>query len=457
MTAVIRCRATGAIVAFAATAMMALPAWAQSLDEALVQAYVSNPTLISARAELRAVDETISQALSGYRPTVAASGDLAYERQETSISSWATSHPNDVGITLTQPLYRGGSTVAGTAQADNLINSQREFLTATEQNVLLSGVTVYINVILAQAVLDLSRNNEDRLERQLQATEDRFRVGEVTRTDVSQAKASLANAVADRLAAQGALAAARADYEEIIGSPAGELANPSPLTGLPASSDHALEIAENEHPTILSAQYAELAAVDNVDVEFGDLLPEVDLVGSYFQNYDVAVGINRQNIAAVMARVTVPLYQAGFQSSEVRQAKQIVSQRRGEIDEARRLVLADVITAWEQLATARAQITAFQESVSANEIALEGTQREADVGERTVLDILDAEQALFESQINLVTAQRDEVVASYGLQSSVGRLTAANLQLPVEIYDVDAYYREARDAWWGWGGLEVED
>ncbi len=457
MKAVMRGRTAAAIIALAATALTVIPVWAQSLEDALSEAYVGNPTLLSARAELRAVDENIAQALSGYRPTVEASGDLAISRTETNVTNWSTTHPNSAAVSVVQPLYRGGRTVAGTSQADNLILAQREFLTATEQDVLLSGVTVYIDVILAGAVLELSRNNEERLERQLQATEDRFRVGEVTRTDVSQAKASLANAVADRLAAEGALASARADYQEIIGSPPGELANPGPLSGVPASSEHALEIAENEHPTILAAQYNELAAIDTVDVEFGDLLPEVSLVGSYIRDYDIGFGVNRRDVASIMAEVTVPLYQAGFQSSEVRQAKQIAAQRRDEIAEARRLVLADVITAWEQLTTARAQITAFQEQVDANEIALEGTQREAEVGERTVLDILDAEQALFESQINLVTAQRDEVVASYGLQSSIGRLTAANLQLPVEIYDVDSYYQDARDAWWGWGGLEAED
>jgi TolC family type I secretion outer membrane protein len=330
-------------------------------------------------------------------------------------------------------------------------------LIATEQDVLLSGVSVYINVILAEAVLELSRNNEERLQRQLQATEDRFRVGEVTRTDVSQAKASLASAVADRLAAEGSLASARADYQEIIGSPPGALSNPGPLSGLPASPEHALEIAEREHPSILGAQYSELAAVDNVDVEFADVLPDVSLVGSVFRFYDVATGIDPQDVAEISAQVTVPLYEAGLDSADIRQAKQVVSQRRREVDEARRLVLADVITAWESLTTSRAQITAFEEQVAANEIALEGTQREADVGERTVLDILDAEQALFESQISLVTAQRDEVVASYGLQSAIGRLTAVNLELPVEIYNVQLYYDEARDTWWGWGGLEVED
>ena len=151
------------------------------------------------------------------------------------------------------------------------------------------------------------------------------------------------------------------------------------------------------------------------------------------------------------------MYQAGVASSEIRQAKQDVYQLREQVFETRREILADVITAWEDLITARAQISAFQESVSANEIALEGTQREAEVGERTVLDILDAEQALFESQVDLVTAQRDEVVASYSVQSAIGRLTAERLQLPVEIYDVEQYYREARDSWWGWGGLEVEE
>jgi len=448
---------TGLIVAAAAGAGLACPAAAQTLDEALAQAYLSNPTLLAARSELRAVDESIAQALSGYRPTLEASGDLAAAREQNSVSDWRTTHPNNVELTLSQPLYTGGRTEASVTAADNLIYAQREFLTATEQEVMLSVITVYTDVILAQAVLDLSRNNEERLQRQLQATEDRFRVGEVTRTDVSQAKASLASAVADRLAAEGALAAARADYESVVGSPPGELTNPGPAMGLPTTSDSALDIAEIEHPIIRGAQYAELAAIADVDVQFADLLPQVSLVGVLSRNYDVAIGLDRQDTAAVLAQVTVPLYQAGLPSSQVRQAKQVVAQRRDEIDEARRQILSNVITAWEQLTTAQAQITAFEEQVAANEIALEGTQREAEVGERTVLDILDAEQALFESQISLVTAQRDEVVASYGLQSAMGRLTAAHMGLPVPLYDVNTYYREARASWWGWGGLEVEE
>ncbi|MEM7121194.1 MAG: TolC family outer membrane protein [Pseudomonadota bacterium] len=445
------------LAAGAALVVSAVPLHAQSLEEALVQSYLSNPTLMAARAQLRSVDENIAQALGGYRPTVTATGDLTQEWTETDVTSWDSSNPNSLNLTITQPLYTGGETEASTKVAENQIYAQRQSLLSTEQTVLLDVVTVYMNVVLARAVLELNRNNESRLERQLQATQDQFRVGEVTRTDVSQAQASLATAVADRLAAEGSLASAGADYEEIIGSPPAELSNPGPLVGIPATSDQASEIAETEHPDILSAQFFELAAIDGVDVEEADLLPDVDLVGSYTRNYDVSTTIDRQDVATIMAEVTVPLYQAGVASSEIRQAKQDVYQLREQVFETRREVLADVITAWEDLITARAQISAFQESVAANEIALEGTQREAEVGERTVLDILDAEQALFESQVDLVNAQRDEVVASYAVQSAIGRLTAERLQLPVELYDVEAYYREARDSWWGWGGLEVEE
>ncbi len=456
MNVVFRSAYAGMVVG-AALMVGAASAKAQSLEEALVQSYLSNPTLMGARAQLRSVDENIAQALGGYRPTVSATGDLTQEWTETNVTSWDSSNPNSLNLTITQPLYTGGETEANTRVAENQIYAQRQFLLSTEQSVLLDVVTVYMDVVLARAVLELNRNNESRLERQLQATQDQFRVGEVTRTDVSQAQASLATAVADRLGAEGSLASAAANYEEIIGSPPAELSSPGPLVGIPSTSEQASGIAESEHPDILQAQFAELAAIDGVDVEAADLLPDVDLVGSYTRSYDVSTAIDRQDVATIMAEVTVPLYQAGVVASEIRQAKQDVYQLREEAFEARREVLADVITAWEDLITARAQISAFQESVSANEIALEGTQREAEVGERTVLDILDAEQALFESQVDLVTAQRDEVVASYTVQSAIGRLTAERLQLPVEIYDVEAYYREARDTWWGWGGLEVEE
>jgi len=433
-------------------ALAVAPAHGQSLEEALVMAYANNPKLLAARAELRSVDEQISQALSGYRPTVSSSGSYGYERSETNLTSWESSNPSSIGINLSQPLYQGGGTQAAVSQADNVIDAQRANLTATEQQVLLDTVTAYMDVVLARQVLDLAINNEARLARQLEATEDRFRVGEVTRTDVSQARASLANAQASRVSAEGDLIASNARFEEVIGVQPADLSDPGPLIALPAEIDTALDISQVRNPTIRAALASEAAARDGIDVRFASLLPTVALTASYTAGRDISAGLTRQNVAEILVTATIPLYQAGLAESQVRQAKQTAAQRRLEVDEARRAVQANLVSAWQAYATAQAQTVAFQEEVAANEVALEGTEREAQVGERTVLDVLDAEQALFQSQINLANAQRNAVVASYALQAAIGELTAVDLMLPTDYYDIDLHYRQARSDW-GFGGL----
>ncbi|MDA1071915.1 MAG: TolC family outer membrane protein [Proteobacteria bacterium] len=445
-------RCFSGLAALVAVAAMAGPARAQSLEEAMIMAYTNNPTLLAARAELRSVDEQIAQALGGYRPTVSGTGSYGIERSETNISPWETQKPGSFGINLNQPIYSGGGTDASVSQADHVIEAQRANLIATEQQVLLDTVTTYMGVVLSRRLLDLAINNEERLARQLEATEDRFRVGEVTRTDVSQAKASYANAQAARVSAEGDLVRSRAQFEEVIGVPPTTLSTPGPLIGLPDDMVVAAEIAQVENPTIQAALASELAAQDTVDVRFADLLPSISLQASYVQSYDPSINITRQNIAQVVATLTIPIYQAGVAESLVRSAKQTAAQRRIEVDEARRAVQSNLVGAWQELNTSQAQIVAFNEEVDANQVALEGTQREADVGERTVLDVLDAEQALFQSQINLAVAQRDTVVASYALKSALGELTAQDLALPVAYYDVQLYYHEARDDW-GFGGL----
>ena len=429
------------------------PAKAQTLEDALVMAYQNNPTLLAARAELRSVDESIAQALSGWRPNVSASGALQYQRTETNAAPFDTTRPNNYSLNLTQPLYHGGQTIAQTSQADNLIAAQRASLVNTEQQILLYTVNAYMNVVLARSVLGLVVNNEQRLLRQLEATEDRFRVGEVTRTDVSQARARHAQSQAELVQADGDLISRAAEFERIVGIKPETLSRPGILMGLPASLEESMQIAAAENPAILQALAAELAAQDTVDFEIGDLLPEINLVASYSRNEDISTAITRQDDITVQAQVTIPLYQAGLESSQIREAQQTASQRRIQVDETRRSVDANTVSAWQDLATSLAEVMAFGEEVEANQIALEGTQREAQVGERTVLDILDAEQELFQSHISLAQAERDAVVASYTLQATLGRLTAEYLRLPVAVYDVEEHYEEARDSWWGYGGL----
>jgi outer membrane protein/adhesin transport system outer membrane protein len=426
------------------------PVAAETLEEALAATYTSNPTLQAARAELRATDELVPQALSGWRPTASINGEVGEEWEDSNISGDETRTPRSANLNITQPIYRGGRTVASTNQAESLVLAQREFLLGIEQDVLLQGVTAYMDVLRDEAVLQLNINNEQVLQRQLEAAQDRFTVGEITRTDVAQAESRLAGATAQRIAAEGQLISSRAIYRQVIGEMPGSLVETAPASNLPASEEETVA-GSTSTPDVRAAEYAEQAAREGVDVVFGELLPQISLAGDLTTAEDVSTKNGQTDSAAIIARITIPLYQAGGVDSRVREAKQRVSQRRQDIETQRRFAAQTATTAWRALETARAQIQSFESQVRAGEIALEGVQQEAAVGSRTVLDILDAEQELLDARVSLVQAQRDEVVASYQVLSAVGRLTALELGLPVETYDVERYYHEVRDKWWGLG------
>lgn len=423
---------------------------AETLREALALAYENNPRLLSSRAELRATDEFVPQALSGWRPTVTLDGQVGQEWEDSSVAGSEDRTPRAANLGVTQPLYRGGRTVAGTRQAENQVFAQREVLESVEQNVLFEAVVAYMDVLRDEAVLRLNINNEQVLQRQLEAARDRFEVGEITRTDVAQAESRLSGANASRIAAEGQLTTSRAVYRQVIGQMPGTLVQPGPARELPASESEAVALSD-DNPNVQAAIYIERAAREGVDVVFGELLPEVSLRGDLTTGEDVTRSGVQSDSAAILAQVVIPLYEAGATHSRVREAKERVSQRRQDIETQRRFAAQDATNAWRALETARAQIMSFESQVRAAEIALEGVQQEAAVGSRTVLDILDAEQELLDARVSLVRAQRDEVVASYQLVAAVGRLTAAELDLPVEIYDVERHYEEVRDKWWGVG------
>ncbi|MSP82740.1 MAG: type I secretion protein TolC [Alphaproteobacteria bacterium] len=439
----------GAGIAFVAVLVAANPVAAETLMDALVQTFQTNPTLAAERARLHVTDEQIPQALSGYRPDVRINGDVGTEYRDTDSTSADGQTPAGAGIAVVQPIYRGGRTTAGIARAQNLIQSARARLFATEQVVLLDAVTVYMDLLRDQAVLDLAIHNAEVIEQQRKATQDRFDVGEVTRTDVAQAEARLAGGIADRVRAEGDVIASRAAYRRVIGADAGTPAPAEPLTGLPESEAAALDGALGEHPDVLAAAFAESAARDDIRISEGVLLPEVNLRASVDRGYDRNTFADWEDSAAITAEISIPLYQSGLRESQVRESKYLAAQRRLEVDEARRRVLDGVTQAWEDLVTSRAQVDAFQEAVRAAEIALDGLEKEALVGSRTVLDVLDGEQELFQARVDLVRAQRDVVVATFSLQSSVGRLSAQSLGLPVAPYDFDRYYRATRSTWWG--------
>ena len=437
----------GALVCVTVMALGPDQAVSQSLEEALAQAYDSNPTLRAARAELRAVNEQVPQALANWRPRVEALGSIGRSRTDTEepFNDTTIATPREARLSITQPLYRGGRTVAATQRAENQVLAQRATLQSVEQAVLLDGAVSYFDVWRDQSVLELNINNEQVLRRQLEATQDRFDVGEVTRTDVAQSESRLAVASANRIAAEGDLAASRAVFQRVIGTVPGQLTGPDPVAGLPASRLEAVDDALRQDPRVISAILTERAAERNVREVLGELLPEVNLRGNLSHRHSSST--SEAQDASIVAELRIPIYQQGQVSSRVRAAKQQANQRRIQIEEARRQTKEDTIEAWEDLETARAQIESFEAGVRANEIALEGVRQENEVGARTILDILDAEQELLDSQVNLVRAQRDELVAGYALLSALGRLTAEELQLSVDPYDPEGAYKAVRDTW----------
>ncbi len=429
---------------------------AQTLTEALVSAYETNPTLLAARAELRSVNEGVPQALAGWRPTVILEGSIGGQERRSEnggvgsdggAPSWDGSVPKSVQLSVEQPIYRGGRTKAQVESAVALVDAQRALLQDTEQQVMLAVVQAYIDVWRDQAVLELRRANEERLRRQRSAALDRFNVGEITRTDVSQAESRLAGATADRIAAEGQLEISKAIFRQVTGLEPKNIAQAPALVGLPPTLQQAIDQALADDPTVMASRYLENSALADVRERLGRLLPEVSIVGILSYTEDQTFRDSSTAAAQILAQVSVPIYQAGTPNSQVRQAKQVASQRRLETAEAMRSAEEDVVAAWQALVTARAQIVSFKAQVQAAQVALDGVIQENTVGARTVLDILDAEQEVLNAQVSLVQSQRDEVVASYRVANAIGRLTAAALNLPVQLYDPKVDYDAVADAW----------
>lgn len=445
------------VAAGLAAAAASGPAAAESLTDALSLAYTNNPQLLARRAQLRAVDEQVPQALSGYRPSVSGSASVGRNWNDSSrgdITTRTANNPKQVGVGFSQPIFRGFRTVADAKRAKATVFQERALLHSFEQDILFAAVTAYMNVVRDQAVLRLNINNEQVLRRQLQATRDRFRVGEVTRTDVSQAEARLSRATADRITAEGNLQISRANYTRVIGQVPGRLTPPPQLLRVPGTLDQVVNEATRGEPRLVASRYAEQAARYTVDLVTGEYWPTVSVEGSVSHGSDLSAasrGVTSTS-RSITAQVVIPLYQAGLTSSRVRQAKQIVSQRHQEIINARQAAVEAATSSWQTLQTARAQITAFRAAVRANTIALDGVRQEAAAGLRTVLDVLDAEQELLDSRVNLVRVERDDVVATFDVARSMGALTASNLKLPVEIYDVEKHYRDVKYKPWGPGG-----
>jgi outer membrane protein len=444
------CRFLAAVLAVAGLISMGpVAARAESIAAALSSSYMGSPTLNAERARQRATDEAVPQALSGWRPTVSANGDAGVAWNDSSITKPTQTFPAGVAVTLTQPIFRGFQTVSGTAQAEALVSAGRENLLAVEQQVLLSAATAYMNVIRDRNVLQLRQKNVEVLTEQLKASQARFEVGEITRTDVAQSQASLALSRSALAAAEANLASSVANYVRVIGYAPGTLRFPqiSPLT--PKSLDSALAMAERINPNILAAAFNEEAARHNIDLVQGGLLPQLSFNAQYTFNHQPMTAIDWSDQATLFGQVQIPIYEGGLIYSEVRQAKQTASQRRLQVVDVRRQVREQVSDAWNLLKAAEAVIVSSKTQVEANRLALEGVRQEALVGSRTTLDVLDAEQTFVDSQVLLATAERDRIVSAYQLIAAIGHMTARDLKLNVIHYDVEQNYLDVRRKWIG--------
>jgi outer membrane protein len=438
---------------------------ADTLEWALVQAYQNNPSLNAQRAALRAADENVPQALSGYRPKLSVTASAGYNYfSEVNKTVNQQTFPNTViyssvagslgtrqfGATATQTLFNGFQTANRTRQAESQVAGARETLRVTEQQVLLDAATSYMNLLRDQAILDLNRRNVEVLTEQLKQTRDRFNVGEVTRTDVAQAESRLAAGRSSLLGAQSNYVTSQANYRRVIGVDPGRLDPGTPVDRLsPATLARAITEGQTQSPSVLASAYGVDVAELAVKVSEGALYPNLGLTAAYTKSYDTQLQNLRQTNVSILGQLTVPIYQGGAEYSAIRQNKETLGQQRLNLDVNRDQARATVVQSWGQLDAAKAQIEATTAQVNAAEIALNGVREEARVGQRTTLDVLNAQQELVNARVALVTAQHDRVVASYTLLAAVGGLSMPRLGLNVMIYDPQVHYQQVRDAWIG--------
>lgn len=447
---------TGAAVSVLLIALAGpAPVLADTMEAALVRAYQNNPQLNAQRASARATDENVPQALSGYRPRVALTASAGYQYTDfKSTGNTApingTGVPRSVGLTVSQTLYNGNQTANRTRAAESQVSGAREALRVLEQSVLLSAATVYMDYLRDSASVEVQKSNVRVLEQTLKQTRDRFNVGEVTRTDVAQSEAQLAAGKTQEQAAESQLVTTRANFRRIIGNDPVSLAPGSPVDRfLPATLASAVELSLIENPNVTAAMYGIDVNYLQVKIAEGALLPTVTLQASAQQAYEQSLIQYRSFAASAIAQASVPLYQGGAEYSLIRQSKETLAQQRLNLETTRDQTRANVAQFWGALIATKAQVQSAQAQVQASEIALNGVREEAKAGQRTTLDVLNAQQALVNARIALVTAQHDRVVASYNVLNAVGRLSPQVLGLATVTYDPSVHYQQVRDSWFG--------
>jgi outer membrane protein len=447
-----------AVAGYLSSSHMAL---SDTLEGALIQAYQNNPSLNAQRAALRATDEGVGIALSGYRPRVSATVSHGATSLETGARTLATGerpptgsptglNPQTYGITATQTLYNGMQTGNRTRQAETQVSAARETLRLTEQTILLNAATAYMNLLRDTAILDLQRRNVEVLQEQLRQTRDRFNVGEVTKTDVAQSESRVAAGRSSMLGAESNVVTSRATFRQVVGVEAGKQTPGTPVDRLsPKTLPAAVAQGRVENPNVTASALGVDVATLQVKINEGALYPTVTVSGGVQKQLDVSPAVPSQLTYSVLGTVSIPLYQGGSEYATIRQSKETLGQRRMDLDTQRDAAQQSVVQSWGQLEAAKAQIIATQAQVNAAETALNGVREEARVGQRTTLDVLNAQQELVNARVALVTAQRDRVVASYALLSATGRLSVSSMGLRTQVYDAQTHYHQVRDSWFG--------
>ena len=465
------CAPLGAVVLFIAASIGGLgQASGQTLPAALVHAYQNNPQLNAQRAQVRVTDEAVPQALSGYRPQVSVTASAAQTSTSTTSRSSQPSRadpsrlvvrgppttlsgeftPYTLGVTGTQTLFNGFQTANRTRLAEGQVSAAREALRVMEQTVLLAAATVYMDLLRDAAIADVQRSNVRVLNETLRQARDRFNVGEVTRTDVAQSEAQLAAGQYQVSNAEANLITTRANFRRVIGIEAGALRPAAPVERLaPRTLPAALQIGLDENPNVTSAMYGIDVANLQVKINEGALFPTVTLNASAQRLWSGSVSQVEQTTWSVGSSLTIPIYQGGDEYSLIRQSKETVAQQRLNLEQVRDQTRQSITQAWGLVQATKAQIESGQAQVRSSETALNGVGEEARVGQRTTLDVLNAQQALVNARVTLVTAQRDRVVASYNLLSAIGILSPLTLGLATPIYDPRIHYYQVRDSWAG--------
>lgn len=416
-----------------------------SLRDALRLAYINNPTLRAARARTKAVFEKMPQAYAGYLPTVLASGEIIRSRLKTVPGTTENDTQRGAGLVLDQPLYRGGRTTSGMGAAEALVDAELAALASSERYVLFEAARAYMDVLRTKAILNVNQKNRAAIARQLKATRDRFKAGDVTRTDVAQAEFRLARAEADLTGATGALRTARAVFEQVVGVAPKRMALPGRTFSFPPTVDEATAAAQQFNPDVIAAKARHIAAKENVGVEFGVLLPDVSLSAAAASTRDPSdLQVDRMNAASVGVKLSVPLYEGGAVRSRVREAKYKANESYMLVLEAQRTARAEAARAWEEWTAARSELTSREVQVKSSEIARSGVRAEAEHGGRTILDVLDADLEVRDAQIALITAKRNQVVAEYALASSLGLLLPAHVGIMENVFDPDAFLQKTK-------------